>query len=474
MSDTHSQTQAPFSQLNLAPQITRHLSDLGYQNMTEVQAQTLPAALTGKDILAQAKTGSGKTASFALPMIKKLNAKFFAIQGLVLCPTRELAAQVAEECRKLARYRDNIKVIQLSGGVSIGPQIGSLKHGGHIVVGTPGRICDHLRKGTLVLDHIQTFVLDEADRMLDMGFAEDIAQVSNQLPKQKQTLLFSATFPDSVEKIAAQYLRQPEIVRLIDKKRHINIDQAFVTVQKIGKSAMIPRLLNQLQANQAVVFCNTKQSTHEITAELRRLGFSALGLHGDLDQKDRDRILTRFKQASLSILVATDVAARGLDVSDLPLVINADLPRDPDVYTHRIGRTGRAGKSGLAVSLYSDKESYKLEMIAEVMNCGIDKLVQQDFTEPDWQVDDASISDNIEATPWVTLALAAGKKNKLRAGDILGAITKGQKIPGDQVGTITIMDFVSYVAINRPVANQVIKHLEKTPVKGQRIKVRKA
>ena len=472
MSD--SQAKQPFSQLDIPPQITRHLSGLGYQTMTEVQAKTLPSALTGQDILAQAKTGSGKTASFALPMIKKLNPKFFAIQGLVLCPTRELAAQVAEECRKLARYRDNIKVIQLSGGVSIGPQIGSLKHGGHIVVGTPGRICDHLRKGTLVLDQIQTFVLDEADRMLDMGFADDIAQVNQSLPRQKQTLLFSATFPNSIEQIAEQYLYQPQIVRLVDEKRHVNIEQAFIPLANMAKSAMIPRLLNQLQAQQAVVFCNTKHSTHEITAELRRLGFSALGLHGDLDQKDRDRILTRFKQASLSILVATDVAARGLDVSDLPLVINADLPRDPDVYTHRIGRTGRAGKSGLAVSLYSDKEQYKLEMIAEVMESSLEQLTQKKNVEVDWQLDDASISDNIEPTEWVTLALAAGKKNKLRAGDILGAITKGQAIQGNQVGTITITDFVSYVAINRPVANQVIKHLEKTPVKGQRIKVRKA
>ena len=472
MSD--SQAKQPFSQLDIPPQITRHLSGLGYQTMTEVQAKTLPSALTGQDILAQAKTGSGKTASFALPMIKKLNPKFFAIQGLVLCPTRELAAQVAEECRKLARYRDNIKVIQLSGGVSIGPQIGSLKHGGHIVVGTPGRICDHLRKGTLVLDQIQTFVLDEADRMLDMGFADDIAQVNQSLPRQKQTLLFSATFPNSIEQIAKQYLYQPQIVRLVDEKRHVNIEQAFIPLANMAKSAMIPRLLNQLQAQQAVVFCNTKHSTHEITAELRRLGFSALGLHGDLDQKDRDRILTRFKQASLSILVATDVAARGLDVSDLPLVINADLPRDPDVYTHRIGRTGRAGKSGLAVSLYSDKEQYKLEMIAEVMESSLEQLTQKKNVEVDWQLDDASISDNIEPTEWVTLALAAGKKNKLRAGDILGSITKGQAIQGNQAGTITITDFVSYVAINRLAANQVIKHLEKTPVKGQRIKVRKA
>lgn len=454
-----------FSTLNLPKAQIENLTRMGYESMTEIQEQALPHALAGKDVLAQAKTGSGKTASFALALLEQINPRFFGAQGLVLCPTRELATQVAEEIRKLARYLSNIKVVVLCGGQSIGPQIGSLAHGGHIIVGTPGRIKDHLRKGTLKIDQVKTLVLDEADRMLDMGFSEDIHDIVSHTPEKRQTLLFSATYPDNIEQLSKDFQYEPVSIRIKASHNTQSISQQVVLCERGEKADALQRILANSELQQAVIFCNTKQETQDVAQHLQELRFSALALHGDLDQKDRDRIFIRFKQNSANFLVATDVAARGLDVDDLPAVINYDLPRDPEVYVHRIGRTGRAGKSGLAFSIATHKEQYKLEAISE-------------HPAADFHEMDISSLKNIPLQPerpeFTTIAIAGGRKDKIRPGDILGALTKNGGIPGTAVGKIDVLDFVAYVAVQREHSRDALEHLQQSRIKGKRIKVRKA
>jgi len=345
---------APFSSLPLPKDQLDNLISLGYASMTGIQAASLPLAFKGKDLIAQAKTGSGKTAAFSLPLLDKLNPRDFGTQALVLCPTRELATQVSGEIRRLARYRQNIKVVTLCGGQSIGPQIGSLEHGAHIVVGTPGRISDHLRKKTLNLTRVGTLVLDEADRMLEMGFVEDISSIIEQTPAARQTLLFSATYPDDIEALSARFQKQPERISVETMHNDQQIDQQFFVCQKSARLDGLVTLLNHFAPQTAVVFCNTKQLVRDVTAHLDESGIRALALHGDMEQRDRDQVLIQFRQQSCSVLVATDVAARGLDIDDLPVVVNFELPRETEVYVHRVGRTGRAGKAGLALSLFAD------------------------------------------------------------------------------------------------------------------------
>ncbi|KZZ17405.1 ATP-dependent RNA helicase DbpA, partial [Oleiphilus sp. HI0080] len=331
-----------FSSLTLKPELLEALARLGYASMTEIQAAALPALLDGKDLIGKAKTGSGKTATFALSLLNKLQPKRYRIQVLVLCPTRELATQVADETRKLAKAMHNVKVLTLCGGQSIGPQIGSLEHGAHIIVGTPGRIQDHLRKRTLDLSNVETLVLDEADRMLDMGFMEEVEQIAEQCPRERQTLLFSATFPDKIATLAKKILQTPVQVTVEGEHSDAHIEQRFIEVEERDKLELLSRVLRATQAPTAIVFANMKQDCADIAEFLSDQGASALALHGDLEQRERDSVLTRFVQGSCRILVATDVAARGLDVDDVALVVNADLPRDDEVYVHRIGRTGRA------------------------------------------------------------------------------------------------------------------------------------
>ncbi len=435
-----------------------NLQRMGYTSMTAIQQQSLPAALEGRDIRAQAKTGSGKTAAFGIPLLQKLNPRFFGVQALVLCPTRELSTQVAEELRKLARFQANLKIVVLCGGVSIGPQIASLEHGAHVVVGTPGRIQDHLRKNTLRIDQVETLVLDEADRMLDMGFADAALT-----PKTRQTLLFSATYPDNIEQLSSNLQRNPVAVTVESVHQASSIEQHVILCERGNKDAVMARALQHFDIQQAVVFCNTKQAVEDTTHSLRNLGYLALALHGDLEQRDRDEVYARFKQNSAHFLVATDVAARGLDVDDLQAVINYELPRDPEVYVHRIGRTGRAGKQGLALSLATDKEDYKRAAIADQMGQHIPLLAADELT---------GCSD-ICKPPMVTLCLAAGRKDKLRPGDILGALTGKGGIDGKAVGKIDVLDYVAYVAIERSVANVALAHLQQTRIKNRAVRVRR-
>lgn len=451
-----------FSKLALKAELLTNLSTLNYQQMTPVQAQSLPVLLEGKDVIAQAKTGSGKTAAFSLGLLQNLNVKRFRIQAMVLCPTRELADQVAKEIRKLARAIHNIKVLTLCGGVPMGPQIGSLEHGAHIIVGTPGRILDHLTKGRIQLNELNTLVLDEADKMLEMGFQEPIDAIIEATPKTRQSLLFSATFPEQINKIASKLLTDPVHVKVQANESQNTIQQSFYKVDSPQhKLEAITALLLDKRPDSCIVFCNTKQATFEVSEYLADYGFSTLVLNGDLEQKQRDQTLVRFANKSASILVATDVAARGLDIDKLDAVINFELAHDPDTHVHRVGRTGRAGEQGFACSLYQDKDAHKLVNIEDYQQISI--------TESTLPAIDAYAT--IYKPKMATLRIDGGKKQKVRPGDILGALTGKGGISGQAVGKINLFDFCAYVAVDKSVANDALKKLEKGKLKGRTFRV---
>ncbi len=453
-----------FTSLNLPQAAIDNLDSLGYKAMTAIQEQSIPLAFKGHDLIAKAKTGSGKTAAFSLPILNKLNIRFFGVQALILCPTRELSSQVAKEIRRLARYQQNIKVVTLCGGQPIGPQIGSLEHGAHIVVGTPGRIKDHLRKGTLILESVHTVVLDEADRMLDMGFYDDIETIVEQTPSKRQTLLFSATYPEKIQQLSSDFQKDPLEITVESVHSNSQIEQVFYQVSRNQKNDATYQLLLAHQPTSAVIFCNTKQACQDLTDYLIDSGLSALSLHGDLEQRDRDDVLIRFSNQSVSILVATDVAARGLDIDDLQAVINYDLSRDNDIYTHRIGRTGRAGKKGLALSLYTESEKYKLEAIKNAQ--------QQPIQYGEMKKSDNSGDNLLPAPKMSTLCIFGGRKQKVRPGDVLGALTGEAGIPGKAVGKIDITDFSAYVAIEREHASNALNRILNGKIKGRKFKAR--
>ena len=454
-----------FSSLPLAPALIANLKSMGYAEMTAIQAAALPRALAGVDLIGQAKTGSGKTAAFALPALTRLNPRDFGVQTLVLCPTRELASQVSSEIRRLARYQQNIKVVTLCGGQSIGPQIGSLEHGAHVIVGTPGRIKDHLRKKTLSLARVNTLVLDEADRMLEMGFVDDMETIIAATPVSRQTLFFSATFPDNIQRLSERFQSSPERISVAVLHDEQQIDQQFYLCKKNQRLDALEKVLIHFQPAAVVIFCNTKQLVRDVCDFLNRDGVRAYALHGDMEQRDRDRVLIQFKQLSCVILVATDVAARGLDIEDLPAVVNFELPRDAEVYVHRIGRTGRSGKSGIAISLITDAEMFKMKDIA-------DRVEHMPKIESIEQIPDGGGALPVPA--YVTLVIQGGRRDKLRPGDILGALTGNGGIKGDSVGKITVTDNASYVAIERKQLDGALASLREGKIKGRKFKVRRS
>lgn len=456
---------AAFSDLSLKPELAANLNDLGFVSMTPIQQQSLPAVLSGKDVIGQGQTGSGKTAVFALGLLNKLKVDHFRVQSLVLCPTRELADQVAREIRRLARTIHNIKVLTLSGGMPLGPQIGSLAHGAHIVVGTPGRIDEHIRKGTLKLDHVTSLVLDEADRMLDMGFQEVIDTIVAGLPSQRQTLLFSATYPKEIQAIAKRVMTSPEIIQVESSHDDDSIRQFLyrVTDDKSGREKAVRALLEKYRPGSALVFCNTKHETQALADRVIEAGYSALALHGDLEQKDRDQTLVQFANGSATILVATDVAARGLDIDSLDLVVNYHIPRDAEVHTHRIGRTGRAGGSGVAITLFTEKEQYKIDKLQAFL----DKQIDQHAELPS-----PPARSGLPAPRMTTLQVDAGKKQKVRPGDIVGALTGTGGIPGAQVGKIQIYEQFAFVALECSVAKQALRQLNNNKLKGKSVRAR--
>ncbi|MEO8598801.1 MAG: ATP-dependent RNA helicase DbpA [bacterium] len=452
-----------FSSLALSPAMLSNLDSLGYHTMTTIQAQSLPLILEQRDLIAQAKTGSGKTAAFGIGILAKLNPSYFAIQALVLCPTRELADQVANELRRLARFADNIKVLTLCGGAPMRPQMASLEHGAHIVVGTPGRIRDHISRGSINLNTVQTLVLDEADRMTDMGFYEEISGIVSACPARRQTLLFSATYPDDIRKASAEFLRQPAEVKVEAQHADSQIEQRFFEVAYDNRNAAVARLLHHYRPVSTLAFCNTKIHCRELAAELRAQGFSALALYGELEQRERDEILLQFANRSCSVLVATDVAARGLDIQTLGAVINVDVSKDTEVHIHRIGRTGRGHESGLALSLCAPNEKKWVKLIEQYQNRPVSWFNLAEL-EP-------AAGDVLQA-PMVTLCIMGGKKDKLRPGDLLGALTGDVGLSKDQVGKINVFEFMTYVALERQIADKAAAKLSACNIKGRQFKVR--
>src|SRR6201991_4278214 len=452
-----------FSTLQLSPAALANLAQLGYVDMTPIQAASLPLALAGHDLIAQAKTGSGKTAAFALALLARLDARTFDVQAMVLCPTRELADQVAQEIRRLARAEENIKVLTLCGGTPMRPQTASLEHGAHIVVGTPGRIMDHLERGSLPLQALNTLVLDEADRMLDMGFFDDIATVARQCPKERQTLLFSATYPEGIAKLSQQFLRNPKQVTLEERHDNSKIRQRFYEVTEDERLHTVGMLLDHYRPVSTLAFCNTKQQCRDLLDVLRAQGVHALALHGELDQRERDQVLIKFANRSCSVLVATDVAARGLDIAQLEAVINVDVTPDPEVHVHRIGRTGRADQDGWALSLASMNEMGRVGSIEKAQRREVEWRPLSELTR--------TSSEHL-LPPMETLQILGGRKEKIRPGDVLGALTGDAGFSATQIGKINVTEFSTYVAVERCIAREALRKLNAGKLKGKKVKVR--
>ena len=457
------QASTDFSALALSPAQLSNLQQLGYTSMTPIQAASLPAALLGKDLIAQASTGSGKTAAFGLALLARLNPRCFGVQALVLCPTRELADQVSAEIRRLARAEENIKVVTLCGGVPLRGQAQSLSHGAHIVVGTPGRIMDHLERQNFALDQLITLVLDEADRMLDMGFFDDIATVARQCPKERQTLLFSATYPEGIAKLSQQFMRNPQQITVQAQHSAGKIEQRWYEVKNSERLHAVGLLLNHFRPESALAFCNTKQQCRDLVAVLQAQGVSALALYGELEQRERDQVLVQFANRSCSVLVATDVAARGLDIANLAAVINVDVTPDPEVHIHRIGRTGRGDAEGLALSLASMDEMGSVGKIEVLQG-------RESAWSPLSELTPTGSGPLVP--PMATVQIIGGRKEKIRAGDVLGALTGDMGYTREQVGKINVNEFSTYVAVERSIAPQVVQRLNSGRVKGKSVKAR--
>lgn len=453
-----------FSSLKLNPQLQDNLGSLGFNSMTAIQAKSLPMILSGKDVITQGQTGSGKTAAFGLGLLNKLDAKLFKVQSLVLCPTRELAEQVSGEIRRLARGIPNVKVVTLYGGTPIKAQASSLEKGVHIVVGTPGRIEDHLNKGTLDLSIMTTLVLDEADRMLDMGFQKTLEVIIDAVPAKRQTLLFSATYPKGIKSIAESIMNNPSLAEVAPTQDTVRVDQAFFLVDnEQDRLQSLKLLLLDNRGKQSVVFCNTRQDSQTVAGGLKSAGFSAAALHGDMEQKDRDQTLIRFSNSSINVLVATDVAARGLDIDTLALVFNYHLPRELEVYTHRIGRTGRAGEKGQACSLFQVSEQFRVDQLEGYLETQI---------RPSGLPPVELLNQAPDRPTMSTLRVEGGKRQKLRPGDLVGALTKADEISGDNIGKIQVLDNWAYIAVERPLARLALQQLEQGKIKGKSFRAR--
>lgn len=519
-----------FEEMCLDTRIMRAIAEMGFEQPSPIQAQSIPIAVEGKDMIGQARTGTGKTASFGIPMLQRINPKDKNLQAIVLCPTRELAIQSANEIRKLAKFLYGIKVLPIYGGQEISKQIRSLKGGVQIVIGTPGRVMDHLRRHTLKPQTVDIVVLDEADEMLNMGFREDIETILGQLPEERQTMLFSATMPKPILEIAKRYLHEPEIVKVIQKELTVpKIEQYYYEVNPRKKNEVLSRLLDIYDPSLSLVFCNTKRKVDELVADLKGRGYFAEGLHGDMKQSQRDRVMNGFRNGRTDILVATDVAARGIDVDDVEAVFNYDVPQDDEYYVHRIGRTGRAGREGRAFTLVVGKEIYKLKDIQrycktkirrqpipsvnDVAAIKVEKLLEQageliatdglgrmmDLLEEYLDGSDYSATEmaaallamqlgetstqtlpkeefgDTGAEPgMVRMFMNIGKKDRVRIGDILGAVAGESGMEGALVGTIDMYDNFSFVEVPQEYAAAVLEAMNHSKIKGRRVNMEPA
>jgi len=450
-----------FAALSLAPPLARAIEQLGFVQMTPVQAHSLPALLGGKDVIAQARTGSGKTVAFGLALLARVEVERAAVQALVLCPTRELADQVSTEIRRLARFIANLRVVTLCGGVPVRTQRPALQTAPHVIVGTPGRILDHLARETFALDALRVLVLDEADRMLDMGFLDAITAVARQAPRSRQTLLFSATYPDDIRALSRRLQRDPTTVTIDTVVHDADLEQTFFAVEPARKLDALAALLAQHRPESALVFCHTRNDVREVAARLAERGFSVLALHGELEQRERDEVLLRFANRSCSVLVATDVAARGLDIKGLAAVVSWELPTDPDVHVHRTGRTGRAGHRGQAFALCSAYERERVAALERVMAAPVR-----------WATLPVPRDPRPTRPAMTTVLLEGGRQDKLRAGDLLGALTGDIGLAAEVVGKIDILARRSYVAIRSEHAELALRGLRAGKIKGRSFRAR--
>ena len=464
-----------FESLNVSADTLALVKELGYEKMTPIQAESIPALLEGRDLIGQSKTGSGKTAAFTIPILERIHVEqsaFRDVQAMILCPTRELCTQVVREVRKLGRKRIGLQVLELAGGVPVGPQARSLETGVHIVVGTPGRVLDHLTRGTLNLSALEIIVLDEADRMLDMGFQAEMDEVMSALPENRQTVLFSATFPAGIQALSERFQNDAVMVKIEQTAEDVEslstVEQTFYVVQEQDKVECLLQLLSKEKPESAIVFCNFKASTFDLTRELASLGVSVACLNGDLEQRERDLVMARFRNQSVRILVATDVAARGIDIAGLDLVVNFELSQKRDIYTHRIGRTGRAGKSGKAFSFILEREKNKVSAMANASGAAGSELII-DFVANI----KTAVPETVDLTAKMqTLLILEGRKNKMRPGDILGALTgDAGGLKGEDIGKIEIHDFYAYVAVSTTMAKLALDRLQNGRIKGRKVRV---
>ncbi|MCM2324484.1 MAG: ATP-dependent RNA helicase DbpA [Oligoflexia bacterium] len=459
-----------FRDLSLSAELIQVVTELGFVRPTPVQAQAIPLLLKGKDVIGQSQTGSGKTAAFTLPILEKIDLTGRQLQALVLCPTRELCSQVAREIRKLGRRHPGLQVLVVSGGMPIGPQLGSLDKGVHIVVGTPGRVLDHLLRESLELGEITTLVLDEADRMLEMGFQEDMEKIISRTPANRQTVLFSATFPKTIEALSKSYQRAPARITIQEETQTVSSTrQVIYEVDPLERMKALLWLIDQNKPESVIVFCNFKTSVTELSRQLKEAGASVGALHGDLEQRDRDRIMAKFRNKSTKILIATDVAARGIDIPNLDLVVNFELPAQPEIYVHRVGRTGRAGQKGFAVSFYSSRETSKLKAIESFAGISLQRKTATVLQSTDV----AKLQGKIQGDAAMrTLFISGGRKEKMRPGDILGALTgEAGGLKGTDIGKIEIHDHFSYVAVAFPVAQLALERLRNGRIKGRKFRI---
>ena len=521
-----------FEELCLDTRILRAITEMGFEQASPIQAQAIPVAIEGKDMIGQAQTGTGKTAAFGIPLLQRVDPHNKKLQAVVLCPTRELAIQCANEMRKFAKFMHGIKVLPIYGGQDITKQIRSLKGGTQVVIGTPGRVIDHIRRHTLKMATVGTIVLDEADEMLNMGFREDIETVLQTLPEEHQTLLFSATMPKPIMEIAKTYLKEPEIIKVVKKELTVpKIEQYYYEVNPRKKAEILSRLLDMYDPELSLVFCNTKRKVDELVEDLKGRGYFAAGLHGDLKQSQRDRVMNGFRNGRTDILVATDVAARGIDVDDVEAVFNYDVPQDDEFYVHRIGRTGRAGRVGKAFTFVVGREVYKLKDIQRYCKTKIyaqpipslnditairlekvldeidhiiknedlnrmTRIIEQKLNEEDYTAMDIAAAflkqalgendqnndrghmedfgDTGAEAGMVRLFINIGKKQKVRPGDILGAVAGESGIPGKLVGTIDMYDKYTFVEVPRENAADVLRAMKNTKIKGKTINVEPA
>ncbi len=452
-----------FQHLKLRPELLRALDTLGFEHMTPIQALSLPPLLEGRDVIGHARTGTGKTAAYGLALLSRLAPELQQVQCLVLCPTRELADQISKEIRRLARFLPNIKLSVLSGGISTRPQLASLKQAPHIVVGMAGRVLEHLETGALKLDGLRVLVLDEADRMLDSDFEQASRAIVRQAPAQRQTLFFSATYPEAVRVLSQKLQKNPMEASVDAVANAPEVTQTFYEVDAPRRLDALVHLLSQHQPESALIFCHTKNNVREVQAQLAKLNFSVLALHGNIDQRERDEVLVKFANGSCRILVATDVAARGLDIKNLAAVISYELPKEPDMHVHRVGRTGRAGSSGVAIHLVAPAERTRLTEL-------VHRLGLQADVRPLPRT--LAAAQALPASR-LTLCVDGGRRDKLRPGDLLGALTSGDGIAKEAVGKIDTFDTRTYLAVDKNVFQIAMQRLQEGKIKGRKFRVRR-